>query len=363
MKKNDGIMEDYNDGYYHVGKDIEEYPSAWCIVVWSRRGPGKTYSCLWNSYWKHIPIIYMKRTIDDVNLICSADDEGFDPSPYVPINRDKNINVKPRHIKDGIGGCWDTDSDGNIEGLPIAYVLALNGIKKIKGFDLSRCQWMVMDEFIPQMGEVIRRTEGSMLLDVYMTVNRDRQKRGLEPLKLILFANAEEISTPITNELGIVDDMVELQASGKSHLYIEDRDILLHHITEEEIPIRESEKAGIYKAMKGTKWFEKSFGGSFANNDFSCIKKLPLKNMKPYIHLHDTMKDYYIYLRFDGMYYMCTSKSKCTFEYDLTREVEQKRFFIEQCISLREECINGNMYFVKYSMYDMIMNFKKFYKV
>ena len=54
---NNDPPQTYDDGYYHVGKDIEMYPDAWCIIVWSRRGPGKTYSCLWNAYWKHIPII------------------------------------------------------------------------------------------------------------------------------------------------------------------------------------------------------------------------------------------------------------------------------------------------------------------
>ena len=45
------------------------------------------------------------------------------------------------------------------------------------------------------------RAEGEMLLDIYETLSRDRLKRGHAPLKLILFANAEEISTHITNTL------------------------------------------------------------------------------------------------------------------------------------------------------------------
>ena len=27
--------ENYNDGYYHFKKDLEEYPQAGCYVVWS----------------------------------------------------------------------------------------------------------------------------------------------------------------------------------------------------------------------------------------------------------------------------------------------------------------------------------------
>lgn len=353
--------EDYNDDYYHIGKDVEDYNDAWCYVVWSRRGPGKTYGCLWNSYWNKRKIIYMKRTKGDVDFICSHNE--VDTSPYYPINRDKGTNIIMKSIGKGMGASYDTDEEGNIDGNPLAYVFSLNGVKTIKGFDLSVCDWLVMDEFIPQMGEIVRHAEGSMLLDVYMTANRDREKRGLPAIKLILFANAENISTPITNELGIVDDMAELQHSGKSHKYIEERGILLHHITDEEIPIKEEEKQGIYKGMKGTAWFDKSFGGDFANNDFTCIKTMKVKGMKPYIHLHLKTNDYYVYISKNGLYYMCNCKQECIFEYDLTRENEQKKFFIEHCMELRDECIDDNMRFQKYSMYDLIMNFNKKYNV
>ena len=90
---------------------------------------------------------------------------------------------------------------------------------------------------------------------------------------------------------------------------------------------------------------------------------MKIKGMKTYIHLHEKTKDYYIYISRDGMYYMCDSRQECIFEYGLTREPDQKRFFIEHGIDLRAECINDNFRFLKYSMYDLIMNYKKFYKV
>ena len=59
----DNWME--NKKYYHFNDDLEKYKDAWCFVVWSRRGPGKTYSALRYSYENNIPICYMKRTKDD----------------------------------------------------------------------------------------------------------------------------------------------------------------------------------------------------------------------------------------------------------------------------------------------------------
>lgn len=353
-----------NNIYYHFEDDLQKYPGAWCFVVWSARGKGKTYSGLKYSLENDIPIIYMKRTIDDVSLICSANNYGFDPSPYVPINRDCGYNIKARSIENGIGGFWKMNNEGEPEGLPVSYCLAMSAVKKFKGFDFSRCDWVIFDEFIPQLGERISRKEGELLLDLYMTIARDRQKRGREPLKLILFANAEEISTPVTNTLEIVDIMADLNASGDTHYFDEDRGILLHHITSQEFPLQDQEKDGIYNAMIGTAWGQKSFEGSFSNNDFSNVKQQSIKGMVPFIHIRYKTHDYYIYMKKDsGFYYMCSSRGKCIFDYDLNRENDQKKFWIEHQADLRNACIDGNMKFQKYTMYDLIVNFKKFFNI
>lgn len=356
--------ENFSDGYYHFGADLEEYPDAWCYIVWSRRGPGKTYSALWYSYYNKIQIAYIKRTIDDVDIICAGNIEnGTDFSPYAPINRDKLTNIHAVKILNGIGGFWEF-KDNHPNGKPISNIIALNAIKKIKGFDLSSCEWLLFDEFIPQQGEIVKRKEGEMLLDVYMTVNRDRQKRGRPPLKLILFANAEEISTPVTNALEVVDTIAEMNAADLPKYYDQERGIFFHHITEEEIPIKQEETEGIFQAMKNTSWGRKAFGGEFSNNDFSNVMKQNIKNCKSLIHLKYKTYDYYIYLNQNtGVYYMCEIPHKCTFEYDLNKENGQKLFYYEHGIDLRFSCMEDKMKFSKYSMYDLIVNYKQFFKV
>lgn len=356
--------ETYNDGYYHFGKDLEDYPDAWCYVVWSKRGPGKTYSSLWYSYYNNIPILYMKRTVKDVKFICEklGNITDKDKSPYAPINRDKGTNVKSYIIEDGFGGFYNCTPEGEPVGSPISYISALSAVKSFKGFDMSECEWILLDEFIPQTGEIVRHVEGEMLLDMYMTLQRDREKRGRGHLKLVLFANAEEISTPITNALEIVDDMADLSASGQSHMYLKDRGIMLHHITNDEVPITEAEKTGIYAAMYNTAWGQKTFEGNFANNDFSNVCELSLKHFKPLMHIHFKRKDYYIYVRStDGMYYMTAAHAQVKMHFDLNKENDQKLFWVDRGIDIRNRCIAGKMRFQKYSMYDLIVNYKKFF--
>lgn len=360
-------IERFDDGYYHFAKDLKEYPDAGAYVVWSRRGPGKTYSFLRYCINNDKFFIYMKRTNEDVDLICTGMNDPelkVDMDPFVPLNRDFGWRIKPKLIKKGIGAFYDCNEEGEPIGAPVGLILSLNKIKSIKGADFSKASFLCLDEFIPQSFEVVRRKEGEGLLDVYMTVMRDKVKRG-QRLQLVLFANAEEISTPITNALEIVDDMAELAFTEESHAYNKKRRILLHHITQKEIPLTKEElQSDIYALMGGTAWAQKALFGDFANNDFSNIKQMSLKTMQCLFKVHYKNKNYYIYIRpSDGMYYMTFSKGPFQEEFDLDKENHQKLFWAEHGQELRVECIEDHMKFEKYSMYDLIVNYKKFFKI
>ncbi len=365
IRKDFEKYEDLNDSYYHILADLLKFHQCWCYVVWSKRGPGKTYSVLWLAYYSNFPIIYMKRTDKDVERILKEQKEiNLDPSPYAPLKKQKNIRVAGSLIDDGFGAFYEADEEGQPTGRLLAYVLSFNKVTTFKGNDFSEVEFIVFDEFIPQIGDRIKKSEGELLLDLYQTVSRDRIKKGRKPLKLILFANAEQISVPVTRELEIIDDMADLNANGKTHLYIEERDILLHHITNEEVPITENEKQGIWKGMLGTAWHEKSFGGYFVHNDFSNVTSKSLKRSRPLLQIKYKTHLYYIYLNEDkGFYYMTSTPAKAQFSYDLNRENEQKKFYYDYLLDLREACIEERFKFEKYSMYDLVINYKKYFEV
>lgn len=358
--------ENYGDGYYHFSKDVKEFPEADTFIVWSRRGPGKTYSFLRYMIDTEQFFIYMKRTNDDIELLCTGSsnpDMKIDTDPFVPLNRDFGWNIKPHLIDKGIAGFYDCTADGKPSGAPLGLIVSLNRVSKVKGSDMSKASWICFDEFVPQATEVVRHKEGETFLNFIMTVMRDKIKRG-QKLKLALFANSEEISTPVTNELEIVDDMAELSFRKQSHYYNHNRGMLLHYITQQEIPLtREELRSGMYRLMSGTAWAQKAFFGEFANNDFSNVKQMSIKNMTCLHRIHYKSHDYYIYYRQDGMYYMCSSKGSYKWDWDLNKENHQKLFYIEYGQELRVDCIEDRMKFEKYSMYDLIMNYRKFFSV
>lgn len=360
------LTEDYNDGYYHIGKDIELNPDAWLYVAWSLRGPGKTYSTLWYMVRNRIPFIYMKRTNIDVGLTCLPDDD-YKYSPFKPINRDKGTQIVPVLHAEGMGAFYELNEEGKPDGPPLGSILSFSKASQIKGFDASEADYIIMDEFIPLRGQVVKKDEGNLLLSIYMTVRRDRIQRGRKDLNLILLANGSRIATPITSELSLVDSMADMNADKVLSYFDKNRDIFYHHVTAAEFPKSGSDKdSGIAKAMKGTRWAATELEGEFGYDDFSNIKKMSLKGMRPFIHLHYFQtKDAYIYVRdWDGLYYMTYSPSRhFELSYDLDKENDQKRFWLEQGIDLRMTCICDNMRFLKYSMYDLIINFKNYFNI
>lgn len=352
--------------YYNIADDLTRYPENWCYIAYSGRNTGKTYSALKYMYTSKARFGFVKRTNDDVDILCKADrgviNANVNLSPWVPIMRDNpGIRIKTTKIMKGIGAFHNADIDGQPVGDPVGYVFSLNAISDIKGFNYD-ADYLIFDEFIPKPWERVNRKEGDQLLDLYKTLDRDRIHRGLSPTKLICLANATEINNPVFSVLDIVDKVAELDHLDGFH--IEDRGIFIRKVKEKGF-LEKEEQHPMYKALRDTQWGQMALNGSFAYNDFSCVKNVSLKGASPLAEvIFNKKKHFYIYTK-GGLYYATTSrfnKSNAPV-YDLSREADQARFWLELGYDLRLATIDGKMYFKTYTMYDVIFNFKKLYKI
>ena len=348
--------------YYDIRDDLKKYPDAWAYLVWSARGPGKTYSSLRMCVEDKKKFIFMKRTIEDVKLLCSTKTGhgyNFDISPFVPLNRDFGWNIKPVPIVKGIAGFYNCDEEGKPFGDPVGYCAALSAAKDIKGFDLSECDFMIFDEFIPRKHERVNRSEGDQMLDIYMTIARDRLVRGRGELKLICLANATSVNNPVFMIFEVVDVAVSMDVVNAEYVYQSDRGIMLHKIP----ALRQTEASGIEKAMAGSAWAEMAFSGTFAYDDFTAVGHRRLKGYRCMCCYQYKKEVVYIYGK-DGYYYSCDAGSEKGIEkYNLNRENDQKRFWYDFVQKLRTECINDRFIFQKYTHYDLIVNYKKIFNL
>ena len=349
--------------YYDIRDDLRKFPNMWCYLIWSKRGPGKTYSTLRMCIEDKKKFVFLKRTIVDVDMLCASGtrkDIEFDISPFVPLNRDFGWDIKPVKIIKGIAGFYHCNEEGKPAGSPVGYACALSAAKDIKGFDLSECDYLIFDEFIPKRHERLNRNEGDQLMDIYMTVSRDRVQRGRGELILICLANATSINNPVFNVLDVMDIAAEMDLKNEEYHLQNWRRILLHKIPSIEVP--EEEKTGIELAMNGTAWAEMAFGGHFAYDDFTAVSHQRLKGYHPVCSYTYKKETVYIYEK-DGKYYATNAKATGVTNYNLARENQQKKFFYDYVVKLRDEAIEDNFIFQKYSMYDLIVNYKKIFEL
>lgn len=357
--------------YYDIRDDVADYPDAWCYMIVGGRNTGKTYSALRYYYEQGQPAVFIKRHNKDIDLLCAGARIGdkapafeLDMSPYKPLNRDFGCSIKAFKIDDGIGAFYNTGEDGGAIGKPAGYLLSLFAVSKWKGFDLSECAAVIFDEFIPQNWDRQNRTEGEQLLELYKTVDRDRALRTGKELKLFCLANAVNVFNYTAEVLEVTDLVADMSIHKIETCYLEERGIFIRILETPEEMLKAEQNTGIYKAMQGTAWARMAFGNEFAYNDFTNIGKVALKGFRPLVELQHKQKTFYIYYHSEkGLYYMGSARAACPARYDLNKEMDQRAFWYNECIDLLSASIDGRMKFEKYTMYDLVVNYKKRFKI
>ena len=367
----DILTQIVTDKYYDVSIDLGVYPSYWCYVVVGGRNTGKTYGTLKYFYTRKEKFIFIKRTNEEVKMICSKGAKSgmkADVSPFKSLNRDLGCNIQAFPIDTGLGGFYPVDAEGNIAGDIVGYVLSLNAGDKYKGSDFSECEAIIFDEFIPQPWVRCGRKEGEQLLDIYKTVARDRTMRDRKELKLICLANAVNVYNPTCAILDIVDDIAfmsqrRFKTPTSTILNDTDRGIFVRLLPISVQMKYEEEKTYFYKSMKNTQWGAMAYDNEFSYNDLTCLGKVALKGYRPYLKLIYKKATYFIYVNDEGNYYMCNSRTMANIpEYNLNIERDIRRFYFERGLDLLDATTEGRMKFKNYTMYDMIYNYKLRFK-
>lgn len=177
-----------------------------------------------------------------------------DLSPFSPLNRDFGWNIYPFIISSkGLGAFYhgEVGEDGKLHpvGKLLGWIVAVSAVSKFKGFSMHSADFMVFDEFIPKPWERVNKKEGDSVLDMYMTISRDRIKRGKPPLILLCLANATSLNNPMFNILDVTDIAAEMDITDREYTYLEDGTVL-HFIPSifDEDP--EREKTGIEKEWR-----------------------------------------------------------------------------------------------------------------
>ena len=185
-----------SSGYLDFEK-IVNYKLPFNFII-GGRGSGKTYGALKYVIDMHKKFLLLRRLQSQIDLVGKPE---F--SPFKAVAADMGIEIGVKSISK-----YNSVFIRNEEVL--GYSAALSTISNLRGFDASDVEMIIYDEFIPEPHEKPMRAEGTAFLNMYETVNRNRELKGCDPVQLIALANSNDLANAIFIELGIVDKVQKM---------------------------------------------------------------------------------------------------------------------------------------------------------
>ncbi len=267
------------DFYFCFDKVVRDYKDKynWIIAIGGRR-MGKTYSILKfliEEADKGRNFLYMRRTQKEIDL--SVTEIG---NPFRSINMDMKRNIYPTGKKNGIGFF----SDGNDENV-IGYACGLSTISSLRGYDMSDVYYIFLDEFINMNGvDSLKGKTFLNLMNVWQTVDNNREMRGKQAVKVILASNSNHLNDDIIFNLKLAEVIRKIKTAERKECYAYFNDEKRYvYIDVYNKGFRDkADETAISAMSKGTSYYEMAFENSFADDYMNDVKKF---NLHEFDHL------------------------------------------------------------------------------
>lgn len=260
-----------SNGYLNI-RPIAADPS-WLKVIIGARQVGKTYNTLLYYLEERAPFILLRRTTEELDMIQSAElnpFKAFEPAGY-------NVGIYKR-------GKLLTINDYNSEEPekpqdPRGLVLSLPQIAHIRGFSGSGYNAMVFDEFIPEKGVRVLKSEGAALLNAYVTINGNRELENRPPLTLWLLANSNDLNSPILEALNLTDDIITMRVKGLEVL--QKPGVIIVQPFSKGVIDRRKDTALMKQISKESEFYGMAINNEFSYNRSPLVKNQSIKGYKP----------------------------------------------------------------------------------
>ena len=292
-------MRIYNDqGYLNIS-EIAKAP-AWLIVIIGARQVGKTYGTLKYMLDNDIRHILLRRTSEELELIGSS----LELNPYKPFEPDYQTGIFKKNKLYQIADYKIEDEKKPVIEKSRGLALSLAQISHIRGFNGSSYTDIVYDEFIPEKGVTVRRSEGDSLLNAYTTINGNRELKGQPPARLWLLANSNNINSPVLEALNLTDRVLEQRRKGQE--WSQEGGVLLIQPKSRNIIDQRKKTALMDHLGEGGNFAEMALNNEFAYDRSPLLKQFNLKGLQPLFSYNDL---FYAW-EGKGFIYICRAKHK-----------------------------------------------------
>ena len=188
------------------------------------------------------------------------------------------------------------DADGEL----VCPVLPLATSGNVTGLDLSFVDFLVLDEFIPKPGSVPIDGAFEIWSALQETINRNRELEGRPALKMRHISNSDTLNSEILIRLELVPVLVGMRAEGITVWTSPDGLVEIWDYSGS--PISEAKRTtALYRLIAGTEYARLALDNEFSRDDFSDVKRRPLREYKPIFSI-DKRATVYIHKRRSELY-------------------------------------------------------------
>lgn len=181
------------------------------------------------------------------------------------------------------------------DGELVCPVLPLATSGNVTGLDLSYIDVIVFDEFIAKKGVQPISDEFVIWSSLLETVGRNRELEGRPPLKAVHLTNSDSLNSEILIRLELVPVIVRMRSEGLLSWKSPDGLVEIWDFSSSPISERKRRTA-LYQLIDGTDYAKMALDNDFAFDDFSDVRRRPIKEYNPlftvdgkvtlYIHKH-----------------------------------------------------------------------------
>ena len=282
-------------GYFNAEDIIKS--RFYFIFVTGARGTGKTFSTLKYLIESKKTFIFMRRTQTEADLQAGTGST----SDISKVMEYLGINYEFHRVHKNVSMCaYGGDGNESVDGF--IYILGLSTFAKVRGMDFSDCDYILYDEFITEPHVPALKAEGFALMNLYESVNRNRELEGGRAVKMICLSNSLNIANDIFISWDLIGAAEELTNAPDDQMIYMRNDILLIIMKNSPVSFKKAETALYRNASE--EFSAMALGNQFVLNDFTYVEPQNLKDYKAvlnvgnlYLYRHKAESRYYVTFR------------------------------------------------------------------
>lgn len=315
-------------------------------IIIGPRGCGKSYSVLdyeQEQSSEKSKFIYMRR--DGTEIDSCSTEYG---NPFKKLNEDKGYHIAPFQISKFNGFGIGRDDSGEC----IGYGVALSTFASMRSQDFSDVDRIFFEEFIPEKHKRKIKGEGQALLNLYETVNRNRELFGEKPVELIMCANGIDLANPILLELGATSLIGKMLANNQRRLTVPEKNLYIEIIPRTEVS--ELKQQTVLYKLASKEFTVDALDTTFRGADLEFVRKnVNLRSYKTEFSFGN-----YVFFSNKEHYFVAMSNVPCKIEIPERELGRLQALFAPRYRILRAM---GNIYFDDYvtlATFDRLLNYE-----